>query len=206
MQKSFKFYFDFSSPYAYLAATQINALASKQGYSVDWRPFLLGASFQITGRKPLVNTPVLRDYAFVDLQRTARELKVSFSFPEKFPILSVKPSRVFYHLHDLAEGQGDDQRAAQDFALAAFKAYFADNQDISSESVLAKLAEPFGLSDEAVHDIVNSQQAKQRFREAVDEAMGDKVFAAPLFDVDGEQFWGVDHLSQLERWLQTGGW
>jgi len=94
------FYFDFSSPYGYLASTRIDDLAARHGRSVTWRPILLGAVFKITGQQPLPTIPLKGSYAAHDLARSARLLKVPFKLPTKFPIGATAPSRAFYWVSD----------------------------------------------------------------------------------------------------------
>jgi 2-hydroxychromene-2-carboxylate isomerase len=86
------FYFDFTSPYAYNAALQIDGLAAKHDYSVRWHPFLVGAALSVTGRAPSLETPVVDQYVLNDMQRSAREHKLQCVQPENFPILAVKPA------------------------------------------------------------------------------------------------------------------
>jgi 2-hydroxychromene-2-carboxylate isomerase len=65
------FYFEFSSPYGYLASLRIDDIAAKHGRKAVWRPFLLGVVFQITGHSPLTNQPLRGDYARLDFDRSA---------------------------------------------------------------------------------------------------------------------------------------
>jgi len=193
------FYLDFTSPYAYLASTQIEALAERQQVSVCWRPFLIGATFKVTGRKAPIEHPLLRDYMLHDVQRYARLLGQPLTFPVKFPILGVKPSRLFYYLQQ----RDGDQLAAKRFASAVFTAYFVERQDITQNTVLAALAEPFGLDASETAAIVVSAAMKAHFKAVVEEAIDRKVFGAPMFIAADEMFWGVDRMAQLEDWLQN---
>lgn len=120
------FYFDFSSPYGYLAGTRIDELAARHDREVTWRPYLMGALFKITGRQPLANHPLVREYAYRDLQRTARLFDVPFALPSKFPIVTANPCRAFYWLRD------QDEKSAVRLAKALYTAYFVDDRDISS--------------------------------------------------------------------------
>src|SRR3546814_19591145 len=94
------FYFDFSSPYGYLASEQIEALAARHGRTVAWRPILLGVVFQQTGGQPLLDIPLKGGYARHDLARSARLLGLPFQLPASFPFPSVAACRAFYWLHD----------------------------------------------------------------------------------------------------------
>ncbi|HQU50759.1 MAG TPA: DsbA family protein, partial [Casimicrobiaceae bacterium] len=67
-----EFWFDFSSPYAFLASHRIEALAARHGRAVDWRPMLLGAAFKVAGTAPLTDVPMKGDYSRRDFVRSAR--------------------------------------------------------------------------------------------------------------------------------------
>ena len=79
------FYFDFSSPYGYLAATRIAALAARHRRRVTWRPILLGPMFKAAGTAPLMSVPLKGPYSARDLLRTARFLQIPFMQPAEFP-------------------------------------------------------------------------------------------------------------------------
>lgn len=196
------FYLDFTSPYAYLASTQIEALAARYDYTVVWRPFLIGATFKITGRKALVQHPLVWEYSLDDVRRTARLLGQTINIPVKFPILSVKAGRLFYYF----QNRDANQVIAKQFAAAVFQAYFIEQKDITDNQVLAQIVASFGVDAAGLGEIVKSTEMKARFKAEVDAVLERKVFGAPMFIVDGEMFWGVDKLEQLGMWLQTGGW
>ena len=74
MSAPLDFYFEFASPYGYLASTQIDALAGRHGRTVAWRPIMLGAAFKQTGARPLMQTPLKAPYLLHDVPRFARLL------------------------------------------------------------------------------------------------------------------------------------
>jgi 2-hydroxychromene-2-carboxylate isomerase len=90
-----EFWFDFSSPYAYFASLQIDAVAQRDACAVRWKPFLLGPALKITGMQPLTGTPLRGDYARRDWARLARMLKIPFALPHPFPIAALAPGRAF---------------------------------------------------------------------------------------------------------------
>ena len=102
------FYFDFSSPYGYFAATKIDALAARYQRSVAWKPVLLGAVFKVTGGAPLPTLPLKGEYAMRDIERSARFHGIAYKRPAKFPIASQAPARAFYWLD-----RQDPQRAKE---------------------------------------------------------------------------------------------
>jgi 2-hydroxychromene-2-carboxylate isomerase len=194
------FYFDFSSPYGYLASTRIDDLAARHGRSVTWRPILLGAVFKITGQQPLPTIPLKGSYAAHDLARSARLLKVPFKLPTKFPIGATAPSRAFYWVSD------KDPTLARKLAQALYHAYFAEDRDISNPEVAGNVAAKLGVDKGEFAQALNDPAVKERLRIEVDAAIERGVFGSPYIVVDGEPFWGSDRLDQVERWLETGGW
>lgn len=200
MANPIDFYFDFSSPYGYFAASRIEAIASRHSRAVNWRPILLGAVFKVTGGQPLPSIPLKGDYAKLDLDRTARLLGLPFKLPSKFPIASTAPSRAFYY------ATNQDPALGKQLALALYAAYFEDDLDISSAEVTVEIATRSGFNKEDIARALNDPAIKDRLRQEVDAAMSLGVFGSPYFMIDGEPFWGSDRLDQVERWLKTGGW
>src|SRR5260221_11724979 len=94
MSSAIDFYFDFSSPYGYLAAQKIDALAANHARTVDWRPMLLGLVFKQQGMAPVTQIPIKGDYSQRDFARSARFHGIPFRMPSVFPIASQAPSRV----------------------------------------------------------------------------------------------------------------
>jgi 2-hydroxychromene-2-carboxylate isomerase len=194
-----EFYFDFSSPYSYLASERIDELAARFGRKVKWRPILLGVVFKATGAAPLTTVPLKGDYSKRDFARSARFMGISFRQPSRFPLATQNAARAYYWLH------GQDCGQARAFAHAVFRALYIDDRDISSTEVLLEIAGGLGIDTAACAAAMNDETFKQRLRDEVDAAIKKGVFGAPYIVCDGEPFMGADRLPQLERWLETGG-
>ena len=199
-QQPLEFYFDFSSPYGYFAAAKIEALAAKYNRTTVWRPMLLGAVFKITGQQPLTTIPLKGSYAQHDLIRSARWFGVPFKLPTKFPVSSTAPCRAYYWLQDR------DPVAAKTLAQALYRAYFAEDRDISNPEVTANVAAKLGHDKDAVTQAINDPAVKERLKTEVDAAIERGIFGSPYILVDGEPFWGSDRLEQIEQWLAKGKW
>ncbi len=200
MANPIDFYFDFSSPYGYLASTQIDELAAKHGRLVTWRPILLGAVFKITGGQPLPTIPLKGSYAAHDMARTARRFKVPFKLPSRFPVATTAPSRAYYWVRDR------DPALARSLARALFHAYFAEDRDISNPEVTGNVAAKLDVSKEDLLQALNEPAVKERLRSEVDAAIERGVFGSPYIVVDGAPVWGADRREPGEQWLETGGW
>jgi 2-hydroxychromene-2-carboxylate isomerase len=196
MAEPIDFYFDFSSPYGYLASTEIDGLAARHGRSVTWRPFVLGAAFKLTGQRALTEQPLRGDYARRDFARSARLLGVPFKLPEPFPFFALAASRACYWVETPSQTKA--------LAKAVYHAAFGEGRDITPVAVVAQIARELGI--QGLEQGLEQPATKGALRDATDQALARGVFGSPFFIVDGEPFWGHDRLGQLDRWLATGGW
>ena len=193
------FYFDFSSPYGYIASTRINALAARHQRRVNWRPILLGPMFKAAGTAPLIGVPLKGPYSARDFLRTARFLKIAYTQPAIFPIGTQHAARAFYWLTDR------DTAKAQQFAITCYATYFGQGVDISSAEKVADIAAALGEDQGAVLAAIAEPAVKERLKNEVDAALAKGVFGSPYIIIDGEPFWGNDRLDQVDAWLATGG-
>jgi 2-hydroxychromene-2-carboxylate isomerase len=198
MAEPIEFRFDFASPYSYLAAEKIDALADRFERKVIWKPVLLGAIFKHFGTVPLTRQPGMHDYAVRDFARSARYLGLPFNMPMRFPIATQVPARAYYWLVQ------QDEAHAKRFARAAFHTYFVDGRDISEPATVLNIAAGLDVDPVALSSAIENQAIKDKLRAETDVAIALGVFGAPWITVDGEPFWGADRLPQIERWLESG--
>lgn len=199
------FWFDYSSPFAYLGATQIERVARAAGATVRWRPMLLGALFRDLGT---ADVPLLqmvapkRAYVGRELERWARWWGVDFRFTSRFPLRTVLPLRV-----TLLAG-------AHTSALVArlFRAAWVEDQDVGDPAVVRALAVEVGLPPEIVEE-AGAPATKQALIDATAAARAAGVFGAPTAIVHSAggplAFWGQDRLdlvaAALRGWVPRAG-
>jgi 2-hydroxychromene-2-carboxylate isomerase len=200
MAQEIEFWFDFSSPYAYFGAREIEALAARHRRGVTWRPFLLGAAFAATGAQPLVRIPLRGDYARHDWARLARRAGITFTLPPSFPTGTVAASRAFYWL------EAEQPDLATPFVQAVFRAYFSDGREVHQPEQLLAFAAERGIDRSRLEAALADPTLKAKLRAATDEALARGIFGSPFIIVDGEAFWGADRLPMVDEWLQRGGW
>ena len=193
------FYFDFTSPYSYLLSEKIDALAGRFERKVRWHPILLGVIFQHIGSKPPAEVPLRNAYMQRDVLRSASYLGVPFRWPARFPIPTQAAARTFYWLH------ATDCALARRFAHAAFRALFMEDRDISSPELVVDIAADLGVDREALSAALATPELKNQLKLACTQALEKGVFGAPYVIIDGEAYWGVDRLPQMEHQLATGG-
>jgi 2-hydroxychromene-2-carboxylate isomerase len=192
------FYFDFSSPYSYIASEWVEAVAARHARLVRWHAILLGATFQPAELRPPVGHPIKRDYVLADFQRSARFEGVPFRPPERFPIATQNAARVFWWLAE------EDPARDADWAHAGLRAYFTRGLQLDERDALRGLCAEAGLDPDAAEAAWNDPRWKQRLKAENDAAIAAGVFGAPSFFIDGEMFWGNDRKPQIERWLAGG--
>ena len=194
------FYFEFSSPYGYIASQLADDFERRLGRPLVWRPMLLGPVFKVTGQSPLTEIPMKGDYSKHDFSRSARMHGVEYRHPSKFPIGTVAALRAFYWTHDR------DPAQARALAKALYRAYFADGTDIGPAPAVIEIARKAGIDGDALGAALEDPTLKERAKREVDAALAAGVFGSPFFVVDGEPFWGCDRMPMVEQWVKTGGW
>lgn len=192
--RSLEFFFDLSSPYSYLAATQLPALAARAGAEIAWRPMVLHAVFKATGNDMPARVEAKARYMLADLERWAHHYGVPFRFSSHFPANTIKAMRLIL----VAGGEG----RAGDAAIAAFRAMWVEDRDIAAPAELSAIARRVGLDPEAALAAIESPEVKDQLRANTDEAIRRGAFGAPAIMVGDELFWGNDRLHFVEEALR----
>jgi 2-hydroxychromene-2-carboxylate isomerase len=200
MARAIDFYFDFSSPYGYFAAAQIDEIGKKHDVPVRWRPILLGAVFKITGAGPLPTLPLKGGYFVRDTPRSARALGLPFTMPAQFPFGTVTSCRAFYFV------DRTDPEGAIRLARALYDHAFGKGRDICPVEAVVGVAAELGFDPDWIQAGIQAQETKDLVKAEVDAAIKRQVFGSPFFYVDDEPFWGHDRLCQVDLWLEKGGW
>jgi 2-hydroxychromene-2-carboxylate isomerase len=200
MAVAIEFYFDFSSPYGYLAAQRIDDMAAEYDREVVWKPFLLGVAMKMTGMPPLLDMPMKGDYARRDIARSARLFEIPFTLPKRFPFMSVAACRAVCWLSER------DPESAKELTLALYHMAFGEGESISGAEEVAAVAAALDHDETEVLNAVQNPRIKDLLKREVDAAIKKGVFGSPYFIVDGEPFWGYDRLEDMELWLENGGW
>jgi 2-hydroxychromene-2-carboxylate isomerase len=189
--KKIDFFFDLSSPYSYMAATQIGTIAKTYNAELAWRPFVLAAVFKATGNEMPARVAAKAKWMWRDLQHWSEIYGVPFQFTSRFPMNAISAERLV-----IAAGE-----KAAETALAAFRALWVEDRDISAESELRQIAAAVGLDANEAIAAISSQPVKDQLRANTDEAIARGAFGAPAIFVGDELFWGNDRLHFVEKAL-----
>ena len=192
------FHYDFSSPYAYLAATQVERIVGAHGAQVRWRPMLLGALFRAIGSPmvPLETFPAAkRRYYERDMQDWAELWGVPIRWPSRFPMRTLLPLRL---------ALACPEAKVAELSRRIFAAYWVDDRDIADPAVLTQLCAEVGVDPALVAKADSDAALKQALIDSTAEAQQAGVCGAPSFVTRGQLLWGQDRLPMLSRLL--GGW
>ena len=187
MMKTVEFYFDFGSPYSYLAYKALPAIAAARGAQIVWRPMLLGGVFKATGNHSPAEIPAKSRWMHQDMQRWAARYGAVFRFNPHFPINTLVLMRGAVGM----QMRGPDFRKYMD---AVFHAMWAEPCNLGDAAELAALLRQAGLDADVVLALANDAAVKEQLKKQTEEAVARGVFGAPTFFVGEEMFWGQDRL------------
>lgn len=188
------FFFDLSSPYSYLAATQIERLAQRHQATVKWRPMVLHAVFKATGNAMPAQVAAKALWMMSDLPRWAKQYGEPFRMNSRFPMNTIRAMRLIL----VAEREGK----AAAVGLALFRALWNEDRDPVADDTLAEAARAGGLDPVRALAAVEEPAIKEQLRANTDAAVARGVFGAPAFLVGDQLFWGNDRLHHVEAALE----
>ena len=194
-----EFFYDYSSPWTYLAFTRIGDLCRRHDAELVWRPILVGGIFNTVN--PSVYearqhpVPGKARYAAKDLHDWARFYDLVVKFPPTvFPVNSVKALRGA--LVALEYG------CIGPYSERVFRAYFGEDLDISQDAVLRTIVADVGLDPQTYFAAIASPACKDRIRANTDECVRRGGFGSPTIFVDGDMYFGNDRLVLVEAALR----
>ncbi len=199
-KKRIEFWYEFASPYSYLAAMRVEEIAIARGVLVEWKPFLLGPIFKQQGLEdsPFNIFEVKGAYMWRDVERACKELGLNFRKPPKFPQNGLVAAR-------LAMCEEVKMQCSK-FTQVVFSAQFGGGEDISNFVNIQSILEAMDLNSEKAFAQSQSEQVKLALRNQTEQAVQKGVFGAPTFITsDGELFWGNDRLEQAVAWAAGSG-
>ena len=182
MIKLIDFYFDFISPYSYLAYKKLNNL---NNINVNYKPILLGGLHKLGGiTAPAFNERKMKNMKN-DCELIAKKNNIEFKWNKKFPINSLSLMRGYLVI---------ETKFKKKYFDVCFNAYWKDNIDISNEENLSKVLKKCEVDINFFNESIKQQKIKDKLKELTRDAFDMDIFGAPTFIVNKKLFWGQDRL------------
>jgi 2-hydroxychromene-2-carboxylate isomerase len=194
MSRTLEFYFDYGSPYSYLADTQVEAIARRTGAALARKPMLLGGVFKATGNSSPAEQPAKAKWSAFDMPMWARYYGVPFQRNPHFPVNTLALMR------GAAAAQLDGM--FDRYHPAMFKAMWVEGRNLNDVKEVAAVLTAAGLDAAKFASRIQEQDVKDRLKATTDEAVARGAFGAPTSFVDGQMFFGNDRLAFVELALK----
>ena len=194
MARTLEFYFDYGSPYSYLADTQVEAIAQRAGATLVRKPMLLGGVFKATGNHSPAELPQKSAWSGFDMPMWARHYGVPFQRNPFFPVNTLALMR------GAAAAQIDG--SFERYHPAVFKAMWVEGRNLNEMKEVASVLTSAGLDAAKFGARIQDQDVKDRLKATTEEAVARGVFGAPTCFVDKMMFFGNDRLPFVEMALK----
>ncbi|HEY9691695.1 MAG TPA: 2-hydroxychromene-2-carboxylate isomerase [Oculatellaceae cyanobacterium] len=195
MSKNLDVYLSYSSPFAYLAQTQIRALAERTQCQINYYVIDLRNLWEITGNPGPTNVPAKLKYLGKDIGDWCKHYGVPLNLPSRLPIDSRPASGASIGA----------QKAGKlpEFVDRVMYAYFVEDQDIAAPQVLSQLAAEIGLDGHTIAAVATDPIILKEVDKLTEEAASRGVFGVPTFFIGNDMYWGSDRLMFVEAALKS---
>ena len=185
MTKLVDFYFDFISPYSYLAYKKLETFNKNNEININYKPVLLGGLHKLGGiTAPAFNNRKMKNMKN-DCELVAKKNNIKFKWNDKFPINTLYLMRGYLVI---------DNKLKNKFFDLCFNAYWRDNVDILNENNVKNILENCSISTNIFFEKIQSPKIKNELKELTSKAFENDIFGAPTFVVNNKIFWGQDRL------------
>jgi 2-hydroxychromene-2-carboxylate isomerase len=184
MTKEIDFYFDFISPYTFLAHKKIQSLTKE--IKINYKPILLGGLHNLEGITPPAFIKSKLKNMINDCELIAEKEKISFKWNLKFPLNSLNLMRGYFCVNSITK---------KVYINMMFNAYWKDNLDISNDVILISLLKKIKINPENFFKSIKDPLVKDKLKDSTKAAHQKGIFGAPTFAVNNKIFWGQDRLN-----------
>jgi 2-hydroxychromene-2-carboxylate isomerase len=188
MTKSIEFYYDFVSPYSFLAHKRIREIEKIESINFIYKPILLGGLHNLSSITAPAFIDSKRDFIMQDCEMVAKKFNINFKFNNKFPINSLNLMRGILIINKELENKYID---------LFFDAYWSFNIDLSDEKKVINILEKIKINVNNFFNDIKKQETKDLLKSHTKEAFDKKIFGAPTFIVNNKLFWGQDRLDYV---------
>lgn len=196
MAKTLEYFFDFVSPYSYLADSQVPDLIERTGAELVYRPMFLGGLMAATGNSPPATVPAKGKYMTADIGRWLERYGLPFAFNPHFPANTISAMRASLVVLE------EEPARFPDFKRKLFEAMWVDAVDLGDAPALRSVIAAAGFDADHLLARCSEPEIKAHLKANTDEAASRGAFGAPTFFVGEEMFFGNDRLDFLEEALR----
>ena len=186
MIKSFEFYFDFASPYSFLAHKQIGKIEKENSIKMKYMPIFLGDLLNLAGIKANIDIPIKAKYMIKDCKLWAEKYNITFKFNNYFPIKTLNLMRCTL--------VAEKKDFAQIFITKIFDAIWKDGINLNDNTIVEKLLQNLDLNPKTFLMEAIEPKIKDELKKRTDDAYQKGIFGAPSFIINNKIFWGQDRL------------
>tara|TARA_Y100001970_G_scaffold276781_1_gene380014 strand:+ start:18072 stop:18659 length:588 start_codon:yes stop_codon:yes gene_type:complete len=187
MTKQIEFYFDFSSPYAYLGFKEIKNLEKKHQLKIKYMPIFLGGLHKSAGVTPAAFISLKAKYMIRDTKLVSEKKNIRFTFNTYFPIKTV----------DFMRGViiAEEDNFEKVFVEKIFNAIWKDGLNMNDETVINKVLKNMELNPKTFFLRAKDNKIKEKLKKLTNDALKKGIFGAPTFFINKKMFWGQDRLT-----------
>ncbi len=187
MTKCIEFYFDFSSPYAYIGYKEIRKFEKKNLFKIKFMPIFLGGLHNSAGITPAAFIDIKSKYMIDDTKTVAKKKNIDFNFNSYFPIKTVNFMRGVI----IAEKENFEKI----YIEKLFNAIWKDGLNMNDPIVIEKVLKNIDLNPETFLQKATDNKIKEKLKKITDDALKKGIFGAPTYYVNKKIFWGQDRLA-----------
>jgi 2-hydroxychromene-2-carboxylate isomerase len=186
MIKPFDFYFDFVSPYSYLAHKEVRKIEKKNSISIKYKPILLGGLHNLHGIKAPAFIPAKAKHMIRDCKLIAEKYKIKFKFNSYFPIKSLNLMRGVL--------VAEEDNFKNYYIDNIFNSIWQDGLNMNDENVIQKVIKNLNVNPKTFLLRSNSSSVKESLKKKTNDAYEKSIFGAPTFVSNNKIFWGQDRI------------
>ena len=186
MIKQFEFYFDFGSPYSFLAHNEIRRIEKENSIKIQYMPILLGGLFEMAGTKANADIPIKGKYMIKDCKLWAEKYNIKFKFNNYFPIMTLNLMRGVL----VAEKKG----FSENFINEVFDSIWKHGLDLNDNQIFEKILKTLNINPKTFLTESADYKIKDELKKRTTEAFAKGIFGAPSFIINNKIFWGQDRL------------
>ena len=185
MTKSVDFYFDFISPYSFLAYKKLKNLSDYKNINIIYKPILLGGLHKLGDiTAPAFNQRKMKNMKN-DCELVAKKNNIEFKWNDKFPVNSLQIMRGYLSINN---------ELKEKFFDLCFDSYWKENIDLSNSVNIENILNKCSIDKKIFFKDIENQKIKDELKKLTNDAFEKNIFGAPTFVVNNKIFWGQDRL------------